>query len=413
MINFEKFVLENGLSVIVHQDKNTPVAAVNLLYDVGSRDEDPKRTGFAHLFEHLMFGGSINIPSFDSVLQQVGGENNAFTNSNITNYYITLPKENLETAFWLESDRMLQLDFTQKNLDIQKNVVIEEFNQRYLNQPYGDIQLLMKPLAYKVHPYQWPAIGKNPEHIANATLEEVKDFFYKHYAPNNAILTVAGNVDIKTVKNLAEKWFAPLPKREIAKRDLPQEPKQIKKREKIAEKPVPFDAIYKSWHMCGRNHPDYHATDLISDMLGTGKSSRLYHNLVQEQQLFSDITAFITGDHDPGLIKISASLMKSTTTEQAEEAIDKELVKIKNKRIDDKELIKVKNRIEFMLSVSEMNVLHKAINLSMAELLGDAADINHEIEKYRAVSEDDILRICNEILTTENSSVLKYHAIKK
>ncbi|PKP38211.1 MAG: peptidase M16, partial [Bacteroidetes bacterium HGW-Bacteroidetes-15] len=301
MIHFEKFTLENGLRVIVHKDATTPMVAVNLLYNVGSKHEDPNRTGFAHLFEHFMFGGSANIPLYDDPVERASGENNAFTSNDITNYYLTLPKANMETAFWLESDRMLSLAFSQKSLDVQKNVVVEEFNQRYLNQPYGDVWLLLRPLAYKVHPYQWPTIGKEPKHITEASLDDVKEFFYNHYAPNNAILCVAGDVETKEVEKLAQKWFGPIPQRAIKSTEIPKEPEQTEPRKLEVSRDVPYNSIYIAYHMCDKLHPDYPATDLISDILSNGKSARLFQNLVKKQNLFSNIDAFVSGDNDEGL----------------------------------------------------------------------------------------------------------------
>lgn len=408
MIDFEKFTLDNGLKVIVHNDPSTSVVAFNLLYNVGARDENPERTGFAHLFEHLMFEGSVNIPSFDTPLQLVGGENNAFTNNDITNYYITLPKENLETAFWLESDRMLSLDFSEKKLEIQKNVVIEEFNQRYLNQPYGDVYLLLRPLAYKVHPYQWATIGKDTTHIKNANLQEVKDFFYKHYAPNNAILAIAGNVTKKEIEILAKKWFGPIEARDVDKRNLPKEPEQIEPRQLRVERNVPFDAIYKSFHMCSKHHKDYYTTDLISDLLANGKSSRLYQNLIKEKHLFSDINAYISGDIDEGLFTVTGKLIKGVKMEDAENAINEEIENIIQGDIRDYEIDKVKNKFESVYQFGQLSVLNKAMELAYQELLGDAERINHEVEKYRAVNKQDIQRVAKQMFNPNNSSTLYY-----
>lgn len=408
MIKFERFNLDNGLKVIVHNDPSTNIVAFNLLYDVGARDENPERTGFAHLFEHLMFEGSINIPSFDNPLQLVGGENNAFTNNDLTNYYITLPKENLETAFWLESDRMLGLDFSEKKLEIQKNVVIEEFNQRYLNQPYGDVSLLIRPLAYKVHPYQWATIGKDTSHIRNASLQEVKDFFYKHYAPNNAILAVAGNVTKNEVEVLANKWFGPINNREVSTRILPKEPKQTERRELSVERDVPFDAIHKTYHMCSKHHKDYYTTDLISDLLANGKSSRLYQNLLKEKSLFSDINAYISGDIDEGLFTVTGKLIKGVSMKSAESAIDEEIQKIIHTDISDYEIEKVKNKFESVNQFSLLSALNKAMELAYQELLGDANRINHEIEKYRSVTKTDIKIVSESLFDNNNSSVLYY-----
>ncbi|MBK8807884.1 MAG: insulinase family protein [Bacteroidales bacterium] len=344
MLDIKKFTLENGLRIIVNEDFSTPFSVMNILYDVGSKDEDPEKTGFAHLFEHLMFGGSVNIPIYDIPLQRVGGENNAFTNTDITNYHITLPTENIETAFWLESDRMLNLDFSQKNLDTQKNVVIEEFKQRYLNKPYGDVWLYLRPLSYKVHPYQWPTIGKEISHIQKATLNDVKDFFYAHYAPNNAIMVLSGSVTFETVKQLSEKWFAPIPTRNVIPRNLPKEPEQKEHRRLTIERNVPFDSIYLTFHMCDRMDKNYHASDLISDILSNGKSSRLYQNLVQKKKLFSEINAYISGEMDEGLFIFSGNLMKGVPLITAEKAIWDEIEKLKNGYVFEYELVKVRKK---------------------------------------------------------------------
>ncbi len=413
MISFQKHTLSNGLRLIIHQDKNTPIVAVNLLYDVGARDEDPDKTGFAHLFEHLMFGGSVNIPIYDQPLQKVGGENNAFTNNDITNYYITLPSENIETAFWLESDRMLSLAFSEKSLEVQRNVVIEEFKQRYLNQPYGDVWLLLKPLVYKTHPYRWATIGKEIAHIENAKMEDVKEFFFKHYAPNNCIISVAGNIEPEKVIELVEKWFGQIPKRDVQKRNLPVEEKQIEERFLEVVRKVPVDAIYKAWHIGDRLSADYYTTDLISDILSNGKSARLYQNLVKEKQLFSDINAYISGDKDPGVIIITGNPSHGVSLEQADNAIKSEIENLKSEIVSEYELQKVKNKIESSLVFSEVNVLNKAMNLCYYESLDDCDLINRESEKYEAVTTADLHRLVNEIFVPENCSTLYYRAEKK
>ncbi|MCB9175121.1 MAG: insulinase family protein [Flavobacteriales bacterium] len=408
MIKFEKFTLNNGLKVIVHQDNTTPIVAFNLLYNVGARDEDENKTGFAHLFEHLMFGGSINIPNFDEPLQFVGGDNNAFTSNDITNYYITLPKNNLETAFWLDSDRMLSLAFTEKSLEVQRQVVIEEFKQNYLNQPYGDVWLLLRPLAYQNHPYKWATIGKEISHIENATMQDVKDFFYKHYLPNNAILSVAGDVDVAEIKKLAEKWFGNIPSGNVPKRALPIEPKQKEERRLSVERDVPANAIYKAYHMCKKTDDDFYATDLLSDVLSLGNSSRLYQALVKEQKLFSEISAYVMGSFDDGLFIINGNLQDNVSFEIAEKAIEHELTKIKETLVQAKELEKVKNKIISTLLFSETSVLNKAMNLAISELLGDANDVNTEEEKYMKVTPEDIKQIANKILVPTNCSTLIY-----
>jgi zinc protease len=310
MIKYNRFTLDNGLRVLVHEDKSSPLVAMNILYDVGSRDEDHELTGLAHLFEHLMFGGSVNIPEYDTPLQMVGGDNNAFTNNDITNYYLTIPSENIETGFWLESDRMLELDFSQKNLDTQKNVVIEEYNQRYLNQPYGDAILKIRPLAYKVHPYRWPTIGMDISHIEKVTLDQIKKFFFSHYAPNNAILALTGNITQEKAERLTMKWFGPIEKRKLQKRNLPSEPAQTDSRILTIEKDVPSNALYKAWHIGPRISNDFYTLDLITDLLAGGETGRLHTKLVREKKLFSEINAYITSDIDPGLIIVQGKLMK-------------------------------------------------------------------------------------------------------
>ena len=412
MIEIFKHTLSNGLRVLVHPDRTTPMAAVNLLYDVGARDEDPDQTGFAHLFEHLMFGGSKNIPSYDEPVQRVGGENNAWTSNDFTNYYVTLPAGNLETAFWLESDRMLELDFSEKNLEVQRKVVIEEFKQRYLNQPYGDIPLLVRPMAYKEHPYQWPTIGKEVSHIENATLNDVRRFFYRHYAPNNAVLVVAGHVDPDEVFRLAQKWFGDIPIRDVPARQLPVEPQQREARVLSVERDVPASLINICFHSGGRKDDDFFVTDLLSDVLSNGQSSRLTQTLIKDQRLFSDINAYISGDVDPGLMTVTGRLMPGVTMEQAEKAIWDQLNAIVDRGVTPYELEKVKNKIVSNLVFSEISFLNKAMNLAQYELLGDVQEINREVEHYHAVTREQMQRLAGKIFTSENSSTLYYRSTK-
>ncbi len=412
MIKFEKFVLSNGLKVIVHQDRSTPLACINILYDVGSRDEHPEQTGFAHLFEHLMFGGSQNIANYDEPLQRVGGENNAFTTNDITNYYLTLPADNLETGFWLESDRMLSLAFSDKSLEVQRSVVIEEFKQRYLNQPYGDVWLMLRPMAYKVHPYQWDTIGKEISHIENAKMDDVKNFFKRFYCPNNAIMVVAGNVDTEQVKQFSEKWFGPIPKGPDNKRDLPKEPVQKEARSLTLERDVPVDAIYKAYHMCSRRDKEYYAVDIISDILSRGNSSRMHNVLIKDKKLFSDISAYVMGDFDNGLFMVSGKLVEGVSMEQADQAIIEELEKIKTEFVTPDELTKVQNKTESSHVFGEVEVLNKATNLAVSELLGDADMINHEVGKYLAVTKEQIKEQANLIFRPENCSTLYYKSKK-
>ena len=413
MISFSSFTLDNGLHVMVHPDTRVDIAVMNILYRVGSRDETPEKTGFAHLFEHLMFGGSRNIPSYDEPLQLVGGENNAFTNTDITNYYLTLPAPNLETGFWLESDRMLSLSFDPEVLEVQRNVVVEEFRQRYLNQPYGDVWLKFLPLAYTTHPYQWATIGKEISHIEQATLQDVKDFFFRHYVPSNAILVVAGNVDEKQVRELSNKWFGNIPSPQYEKMKLPIEPKQNAKRKLVVEASVPSHALYKGFHMPGRFHPDYYAYDLLSDILGRGESSRLYNRLVKEEELFTSISSYGMGSIDPGLFVASGRLNQGVTLEQAETAVDRILKEVVDVEGSEDELQKVKNQAEASLEFGEVEVMNRAMNLAFASLSGDAELVNLESEKIQAVTRKDIQRVAREILREENSSVLYYQASKK
>ena len=408
MIQFEKFVLANGLRVIVHQDLSTPMAVMNIMYDVGARDEEPEKTGFAHLFEHLMFGGSVNVPDYDEPLQMAGGENNAYTTNDITNYYIQLPAENLETAFWLESDRMLSLAFGEKSLETQRKVVCEEFKEHYLNKPYGDVQQKMRELAYKKHPYRWMTIGKELSHIENAKLEDVKNFFFKHYRPVNAVLVVAGNVTLGKVKALTEKWFGDIPAGEPYKRNLPPEPVQTEERRLEVKANVPLDAFYKCWHMPGRLDRRYYIIELLSDILSGGGSSRLYQSLVKEKQLFSNIECHHFGSTDNGLIIIEGKLVKGVKIEEAEKAVEDELEKIKTELVSETELQKVKNKTESMLAFEDMGVMSRAQSLAYYEILGDAAWMNFELEKYGSVTTEDILEESRKIFQNSNSSTIYY-----
>lgn len=413
MIHFNRHIFPNGLRIIHHRDTNTAMVAVNILYGVGARDENPEKTGFAHLFEHLMFGGSVNVPDFDGPLQLAGAENNAWTNNDITNYYESIPAENLEIAFWLESDRMLSLDFSQKSLDVQKNVVIEEFKQRNLNQPYGDVYQLLRELAFKVHPYRWSTIGKEISHIENASLEEVKTFFFNYYAPNNAILSVAGNVEFEEVLRLAEKWFAPIPQRTLGKKAIPQEPAQTEARFLEVERDVPANAIYKAYRMCAKNDPNYPVYDLISDLLANGTSARLYQSLVKQQKLFTEVNAYISGDADPGLFHIKGKPMRGVSLEQADAAIQAEIQKLIDDEIAEHEMEKVKNKFESNQLFSEISYLNKATNLAYYEWLSSAEDINTEVEKYRTVTVEQVRTLAKELFKPENSSTLYYRSTQQ
>ncbi len=412
MIEYNRFILDNGLTVLVHEDAATPMAVVNILYDVGARDEHPEKTGFAHLFEHLMFGGSIHIPDYDEPLQRAGGDNNAYTTNDLTNYYCQLPAQNIETAFWLESDRMLSLAFSEKSLAVQRKVVCEEFKEHYINKPYGDTWKIMRELAYTIHPYRWMTIGKELSHVENAAINDVKAFFFKHYTPINAILVVAGNVKTEDIKRLAEKWFGPIPMGEKYLRCLPQEPVQNEVRRLVKEASVPLDAFIKTWHIAARLDTNYYTADLLSEILGGGASSRLYQSLVKEQKLFSSLDCHHFGSTDAGLLAIEGKLVKGVLIDDAEKAIAVELQKIQEETVTVSELQKVKNKTESIIAFEDMSIMSRASSLAMYELLGDVSLMNTELEKYQAVSSDDIRKYSKEIFRESNSNTLHYLAKK-
>ena len=412
MLQINRHILSNGLRLVHSQDASTQMVALNVLYTVGARDENPEHTGFAHLFEHLMFGGSVNIPDYDAPLQLAGGENNAWTNNDITNYYLTVPRQNVETGFWLESDRMLSLDFSERSLEVQRGVVMEEFKQRCLNQPYGDVGHLLRPLAYRVHPYQWPTIGKELSHIANATLEEVKDFFFRFYAPNNAVLAVTGNISFEEAVSLTEKWFGPIPRREVPLRQLPKEPVQTGERRQVVERNVPLDSLFMAYHMCDRLDADYYAFDILSDILSNGRSSRLNQHLVQEKQLFSSIDAYISGTIDAGLFHISGKPAAGVSLEEAEAAVREELNELQTALVQEHELEKVKNKFESTQIFGNINYLNVATNLAWFELNGQAEDMEKEVERYRAVTADRLKAVAQTAFREENGVVLYYKSSK-
>jgi predicted Zn-dependent peptidase len=410
MIQFDRFTLDNGLKVLVHQDTSTPMAVVNVLYNVGSKDENPHKTGFAHLFEHLMFGGSVNIPEYDEPLQRAGGENNAYTTNDLTNYYCQLPAENIETAFWLESDRMLSLAFSEKSLEVQRKVVCEEFKEHYINKPYGDAWHKMRNLAYTQHPYQWMTIGASLEHVEQATMQEVKDFFFQFYRPNNAILVVTGNVTTDQVKVLAEKWFGPIEAGKPYHRNLPVEPKQEKNKSLDVRADVPMDMLMMTWHMGGRFDASYHATDLITEVLGGGASARLYEELIKKKQIFSSIDCYHFGTVDPGLLVIEGKLVKGISMSVAEKAVLDEVAKLTNDLLEEKEVQKVINKTESIIFFEDMSIMNRAHSLAFYELLGDAQLMNTELEKYQAVTPAIIQATAQAIFTEQNRNTLYYYS---
>ena len=412
MIQFDKTKLDNGLTVIVHTDRSTPFVAVNVCYNVGSKHENPARTGFAHLFEHLSFEGSVHVPDFDTAVQRASGANNAFTSNDLTNYYITLPANNIETALWLESDRMMGPKFSKKGLDVQKKVVIEEFRQRNLNKPYGDVWHLLRDLAYKVHPYKWPTIGLVPEHIEEASLTEVKDFFYHHYAPNNAVLVISGNISSSEALSLAEKWFGDIPRREIAPYTGQPEPEQENDREITVYRDVPIDTFYVGWHMGGRNGKDFYMLDLLSDILSNGSSSRFEVHLVKEQKLFTEADAYLSGENEPGLFVATGKAAHGIDIHLAREKMLEEIMMTAETTITAYELEKVKNRVEADLLLNEIGYLEKAIQLASFEIMGDAAEINQQGNKYRDITAADLLDSARHLFRKGNKNTLNYLSIQ-
>ncbi len=408
MIPYKKKTLSNGLTVVVNRDRTSKLAAVNMLYRVGARNESPERTGFAHLFEHLMFRGTREVENFDLPVQMASGDNNAFTNNDYTDFYITLPKDNLETALWLESDRMEGLEISAEKLEAEKRVVIEEFRQRYLNQPYGDQTMLMRALAYQEHPYRWATIGLTPDHIAGASLDEVKAFYQRYYHPSNAILSISADLDEEAMIALAEKWFAPLPDTPVVRQPIPQEPQQTAPRRQEVERDVPATTVTLTYHMCARTQPDFFTADLVSDLLSGGDSSRLYNRLIKERHLLSSVNAYITGDVDPGLFVFTGQLLPGVSVAEVEAAFQTEIEALQ--QLSEYEIEKVKNKFEANTLFGELNVMNKAMNLGYYQMLDDLPLINREIDLYRAVTPDAIRSFANRIFRPENCSTLIYHA---
>jgi zinc protease len=410
MIHFERFQLPNGLRVIVHPDFTTPNAVLNVMYDVGARDENPDRTGFAHLFEHLMFGGSVNIPEYDEPLQRAGGENNAYTTNDLTNYYIQLPAVNLETAFWLESDRMLSLAFSEKSLEVQRKVVCEEFKEHYINKPYGDVWHKMRTLAFTTHPYRWMTIGKELRHIEEASLADVKAFFAKHYCPANAVLVVAGPVKTEEVRALAEKWFGDIPAGVKYERQLPVEPTQTQMRKLDVEADVPLDALYMCWHMPARMESGYQAVDMLTDILGSGASSRLHQSLVKEQKLFSNVECYHFGSADRGLVTIEGKLVKGVSLEDAQAGVQREIDRLLLTGVTEAELQKAKNKTESMIAFEDMSLMNRATSLAHYELLGDADLMNTEFSRYASVTVPELLEQAKLLFRESNLNVMHYRS---
>lgn len=408
MISYEKMILQNGLTVLMHEDKNTPIASISVLYKVGSRDEHPEKTGFAHLFEHLMFGGSINIPDYDGVMQRAGGENNAYTNHDYTHFFTTLPAINIETALWLESDRMLELMLQKEVLDVQKKVVVEEFYETCLNLPYGDVWHELSALNYEKHPYKWPTIGVHPSHIEKANLTDVKKFYNKYYHPGNAILVIAGPIAIKRMKELAMKWFNDIPSGKTIKKNYSLEPPKKEARHKQSQADVPVDAIYMTFPCPARADKAFYAVDLLSDIFSNGPSSRLIHRLTRENKYFNQIDCYVTGDFDPGLIVFEGRPTEKISLQDAEEIICKEINDLKNQLIESAELQKWKNKAESTLVLSEMGIQSKSMNLGFFEALGNSDLMNAESEIYQSLTAEEIQQAAKVWLRDDQKSVLTY-----
>lgn len=410
MLEYHKIQLDNGLRVIVHEDDSTPMIAFNILYLVGSRNESPEMTGMAHLFEHLMFSGSKHIKDIDTLVQNAGGENNAFTNNDHTNFHEVFPAQNLEVAFWIEADRMRDLQLTKTKLETQKKVVVEEFKETTINEPYGDFWHHISEMAFKKHPYRWPVIGLKPEHIEQVKLEDAVAFYQKHYAPNNAIISIAGNVKIDDVRTMVEKWFADIPAKANVENSFPSETTQNAALRKTVQGNVPIDSIYIAFRMCDRVHPDFYTIDLISDILSNSRSARFYQNLIKEKRLFSTIDAYVMGTIDEGLFIIEGKLSEGIMIEIAEKAIWQELEILKSDLVSEYELQKNKNQIESALIFSESGTLNKAINLCFYESIGKLDLINREMEEYERITPNDIKRVANWLFENEKSFTLWYLA---
>ncbi len=410
MFDYQRFFLDNGLEVLVHEDSSSKIAVFNLLYKVGSRFEQPGKTGLAHFFEHLMFGSSAHVPEFDRELERVGGSCNAFTSPDITNYYMTLPSSNLETAFWLESDRMGHLSLTEKTIETQRKVVLEEYKQRYLTPPYGDVWHHLRKLAYTTHPYRWPTIGENLGDIEGYTRDMIWEFYQEHYHPGNAILVVAGDVTQKEVARLAQKWFGPIPSRSRKFSQIASEPTQAEKRNLTIQAKVPTDALYKAYKMPAKGTEGYLEADLLSDLLGGGKSSPLEQQLVKNGKIFASVGAYITGSVDPGLLVFSGKMEQGVGAMEAEAALDALLKEFTQKEISDSSLQKIKNQSEAMKTFESIQLLNRAMNLAYYAHLGDPALYWQEFEQKASCEAVQLSSWAKRLLQEDQASVLYYQS---
>jgi zinc protease len=406
-IKINKFTLSNGLRVLHVEDKTTSMVAVNTLYDVGAKDEQPNKTGLAHLMEHLMFGGSINVPEFDTVMQNAGGENNAWTSNDETNFYDILPANNIETALYLESDRMKSLSFSPESLNVQRNVVCEEFKQRNLNRPYGDLAELIRGLTFEKHPYQWLTIGRELSQIEKMSLDDVMDFFFSHYAPNNAILSIVGNITLEKTKILTEKWYGDISPRKVPIRHITPEPQQTKSRLLKVTRDVPNNVIYKAWHVPSIKTSDYYVTDVITDILAYGKSSRMPQNLIEKNHKFNQLDAYVGSLTDEGLIYVKGTMEDGVTFEEADLLIQKELDKLKESPIGEREMQKIRNCYEAdKLYPSSIETV--ASDIAGFEMLRDANDYQTQVERHNAVTPEQVSLMARQLLNENNCSTLYY-----
>lgn len=409
-LQFKRHILSNGLRLIVHEDPTTPLASCNVVYNVGSRDESPEMTGMAHLFEHFMFTGSKNIADYDAQLQKVGAINNAYTTQDITHYYITLPAVNIEHALWLESDRMMELAFQQSKLDVQKQVVIEEFKENFLNRPYGDMWMLFNDFYFQKHPYQWLPIGKAINHIEKVTMDDMKKFFYHFYRPNNSVLTVAGNVRFEEMVPLVEKWFGDIPSGNPVGKNFPRELPLTQSRFLEVHRDVPADMLFKGWPTCGRLEDDFYAYDLLSDLFGSGQSSFLYKELVLDHHIFTDISAYVTGTLDPGVFVVGGRPDENVSIEEADRILCDYLYQLPEKLIQQRDLQKVKNRVETIILQNDIKIEDRASSLAVSECFSCVEDFNDEINRYFAVSEEKINLLCQQLFQKKQETTMYYRA---
>ena len=407
MIEIVEHKLPNGLKVVFNRNRSSQLAVVNMAYTVGARNEQPGKTGLAHFLEHLMFTGTFDVPSFDELLQSAGGESNAWTNNDLTNFYDVLPVNNLEVAIALEADRMCGLRLDDKSFESQKSVVVEEFKQRCLNVPYGNQEHLLRDLAYKVHPYRWPTIGQTVDDVQGITKDDVKYYYNNYYVPSGAVLSIVADADADEVLSMVERQFGDIEKTGTDKRPYSPEPEQQESRRLVTRQNVPYRRIVRAYHMGDRLCADYAECDILSDVLSNGRSSRLYRNVLAKGDLVSAIDASITANHDAGILKIQASLLPGVDFDKVEAAIDSEIEQM----LDDVTIDEIKkciNKYESNALFSNLTIEERASNMAQCCILGDVNMINTEIDKYQAVTCRSFVESAQKLLRTSNCSTLYY-----